>query len=115
MTCALASFASSSEMRPSMKPCALARRVVLGVLGEVAVRARLADRRGVGRPLDGLQPVQLVAQQLGAALGHGGFHVRRTDRVGASLRMQVLQAVGLEAAPGASCPAQAALAPAMVV
>jgi hypothetical protein len=34
----------ASAMRPSMKPCRSRRRVVLGVLGQVAVRdARLGD------------------------------------------------------------------------
>src|SRR5690349_8268487 len=53
---------------------ALARGVVLGVLGEVAVGARLANRRRVGGTLDRLQPVQLFAQQVGAALGHRDLH-----------------------------------------
>src|SRR6267143_593735 len=41
---------------------ALARRVVLGVLGQVAVRARIGDRLGHRRPLDAPQPLQLFAQ-----------------------------------------------------
>ena len=53
---------------------ALARGVVLGVLREVAVGARLADRCGIGRALDRLQAVQLVAQEVGPAPGHGRFH-----------------------------------------
>ena len=44
--------------------------VVLGVFREVAVRARLRDRRDDRRALDGLQLLQLGAQQLGAARGH---------------------------------------------
>src|SRR5207245_9040536 len=40
----------------------LARGVVFGVLGEVAVRARLRDRARDRRALDPLQAVELVAE-----------------------------------------------------
>jgi hypothetical protein len=51
----------------------VSRRVVLGVLRQVAVRARLGDRLRIGRSLDGLQAVQLGAQLFCAAQGHGGL------------------------------------------
>jgi hypothetical protein len=51
----------------------VARRIVLGVLREIAVRARLRDGLGIGRPLDGLQAVQFGAQRFGTAGRHGGF------------------------------------------
>src|SRR5262249_17888619 len=42
----------------------LARRVVLGVLGKVAVGPGLGDRLGDGVPVDTLQAIELVAQTL---------------------------------------------------
>src|SRR6266850_5500056 len=53
---------------------ALARGVVLGVFREVAMGARFADGLGIGGALDRLQAMQLGAQQLGPAQGHGRFH-----------------------------------------
>src|SRR5260370_1113434 len=52
----------------------VARGVVLGVLGKVAVRARLGDCLRDARTLDALQGLQLAAQQLRAAQGHGRLH-----------------------------------------
>src|SRR5690606_21905332 len=50
----------------------LAGGVVLGVLLEVAVRARLGDRLHDARALDRLQPIELFAQAFDAALGQWG-------------------------------------------
>jgi len=44
----------------------LARRVVLGILAEVTVRARLGDRLDDARPVLALEPAQLGAQLFGA-------------------------------------------------
>jgi len=68
-----------AELRLELRDAALdealllARRVVFGVLREVAVRARLGNHLAHMRPLDGLQALQLRAQQLGASRGHRGF------------------------------------------
>jgi integron integrase len=60
------------------EPLVVARGLVLGVLREVAVRARLGDGlRGLGA-LDVLELLQLGAQELGAAQGHGGLHLIST-------------------------------------
>ena len=48
----------------------LARRVILGVFLQIAVRARLGDRLDDAGTLDALQTVQLRAQAFGALLGH---------------------------------------------
>src|SRR5262245_42818623 len=56
----------------------LARRVVLGVLGEVAVGPGLGDRLGDGVAIDALQAVELVAQ----ALVPRARHRRARDRHG---------------------------------
>src|SRR5215813_5058917 len=56
----------------------LARRVVLGVLGEVAVGPGLGDRLGDGVAIDALQAVELVAQ----ALVPRARHRRALDRHG---------------------------------
>src|SRR6266478_1976569 len=42
----------------------LARRVILGVLGDVAVRPRFGDRLGDGVSVDALEAIELVAQTL---------------------------------------------------
>ena len=53
----------------------LARRVVLGVLRQVAVGARFRDGLDDARPGLGLQPLEFLAQRFGAAQGHGSaFH-----------------------------------------
>src|SRR5439155_4562334 len=69
----------------------LARGVVLGVLREVAVRARLGDRLDDRRALDALEAVELVPQALEArprhrrALHrHGVTLARRQERFGAA-------------------------------
>ena len=67
MTSAVDSFASISLMRPFDETLLLARGVVLGVLGQVAVAARLGDRLDDARAVLALQPLELVAQRLGAA------------------------------------------------
>ena len=65
----------------------LARGVVFGVLGEVAVAARLGDRLDDARPILALQPLQFVAQRFSAAQGHrSAFHDLR-------LFVQVLEPV----------------------
>ena len=43
------------------EPLLLARRVVLRVLAQVAVRAGLGDRLDDARPIDGLEPTQVLA------------------------------------------------------
>src|SRR6185436_11711251 len=48
----------------------LARGVILGVLGEIAVLARLRDRADDGRALDRLQLLQLFYQTAIAVGGH---------------------------------------------
>jgi hypothetical protein len=58
---------------PLDEALALARRLVLGVLRQVAVRARLGDRQRVRRALDAAQPLQLGAQILRAPQGHRGL------------------------------------------
>src|SRR3989344_2544944 len=55
---------------------ALLGRVILGVLGEIAVRARLGDRRNHGGPLDRLQTLQFFVQGLVALDGHRNFFHR---------------------------------------
>ena len=114
MTCAFASLDSMSRMRASIRPLALARGLVLGVLGEVAVAARPASARS-RRPLYGLQPLQLAAQELGSSLGHRSLHETAGLRRLTQPRMQLLQPVGLELARCFMPPAHAALAPATVV
>src|SRR6478736_1361541 len=98
---------------------ALARRVVLGIFRQVAVRARLADRRRVGRALDGLQPVQLFAQQVGAALGHGNLHGLDVTGKGSEVgsRSFACNSCRTYGSSRARCfmPAHAALPPATVV
>jgi hypothetical protein len=44
----------------------LAGGMVLGVLGQVAVGARLGNRRHDARTVDGLQPLQLLPQHASA-------------------------------------------------
>src|SRR3954471_6716598 len=60
------------------EPGALAGGVVFGILGEVAMRARLADGLRVCGSLDRLQAVEFAAQQISSAPGHGCFHIRRS-------------------------------------
>ena len=48
---------------------ALARRLVLGVLGDVALRARIGDGCDHRRPVHRLQAMQLDAQLLGTCEG----------------------------------------------
>ena len=53
------------------KALLLARRVVLGVLAQVAVRARLGDRLDDARAILGLEPPQLLPKLLRALLVNG--------------------------------------------
>jgi len=48
----------------------LARGVILGVLRQIAVRARLGDRLDDGGPLHALEAVELVPQPLEARARH---------------------------------------------
>ena len=65
----------------------LARGVVFGVLGQVAVTARLGDRLDDARTILALQPLEFVAQRFGAAQRHrSAFHDLR-------LFVQVLEPV----------------------
>ena len=47
-----------------------ARGVVFGILGQVAVTARLGDRLDDARTIFALQALEFVAQRLGAPQGH---------------------------------------------
>jgi hypothetical protein len=58
-------------MRPFDEALLVLGRVVLGVLGQVALRARLGDGLDHGVALDRLQPVQLFLELLGAARVRG--------------------------------------------
>src|SRR5262252_9524441 len=71
----------------------LARRVVLRVLGEVAVRPGLGDRLGDGVAVDALQAVELLAQ----ALEPWARHRRALDRHG--ILILVVDPRALERAP----------------
>ena len=70
MTCALRELALDLGDAALDEALALLRRVVVGVLRQVAVRARLGDRLDDRGPLDGLQPVQLGLEALGTFDGH---------------------------------------------
>jgi hypothetical protein len=62
------------------EPLALLGGIVLGVLGEVAVRARLGERPAHVRPVDRLQPLQLGLQALRALDRHRYFLHRRSSK-----------------------------------
>ena len=58
-----------------MKPCCSRARVVFGVLGQVAVTARLGDRLDDARTVLALQALEFVAQCFGAPQRHrSAFH-----------------------------------------
>ena len=73
ITSAREMMSSSSTMRPSMKPCVLARGGVFGVLREIAVLARLGDRPDDRRALHALQMLQLVLEALEPSAVIGTF------------------------------------------
>src|SRR6185312_11607510 len=52
---------------------ALARRVIFGVFGDIALLARFRDRADDGRAVDGLKSLQLLLQTAVAAGGHRNF------------------------------------------
>src|SRR5262249_14304397 len=74
----------------------LARRVVFGILGEVAVGPGLGDRLGDGVPVDALEAIELVAQ----ALVPRARHRRALDRHETNPRRRRASA---SARAGASC------------
>ena len=72
----------------------LARGVILGVLAQIAVRARLGDRLDDARPVLGLEALQLAAQALGALQRQRHpFHDARTS---GHLLVQILQPVHVD-------------------
>src|SRR5207253_10082475 len=62
------------------EPLLLARRVILGVLAEIAVRACLRDRFDDRRAFDALEPIELR----GELVEPGPRHRRALDRHGAN-------------------------------
>src|SRR6185437_2949058 len=73
----------------------LARSVILGVLGEIAVTARFRDRPDDARALLALQAFELQAQQLGPAQCH-----RRALHVPTSRRGALSSPAALSGAAG---------------